>query len=107
MDIQLNDPHFQEKTKVREALYQVLDPELMVNIIDLGLVYDIATGEGTVDISMTLTSRGCPLGEAIEQGVKNAVATVAPEKEVNVLVVWEPPWTFEEISEAGRAQLGF
>jgi metal-sulfur cluster biosynthetic enzyme len=107
MIIQLNDPHFQEKTLVREALCQVLDPELMVNVIDLGLVYDIAISTETILVTMTLTSHGCPLGEAIEQGVKNAVGNVMPDREVKVSVVWEPQWTFEDISEAGRAQLGF
>lgn len=107
MNIQLNDPLFREKNLVRDALSQVLDPELMVNVIDLGLIYEIVISDDTIKITMTLTSHGCPLGEAIEQGVKNAVGRVMPGREVEVAVVWEPQWTFENISEAGRAQLGF
>ena len=88
-------------------VYANLDPELMVNIVDLGLIYNIEAIDGTVVITMTLTSRDCPLGEAIEQGVKNALSRIVPDRKVDVLVVWEPQWIFEDISEAGRAQLGF
>lgn len=107
MNIQLSDPDFQEKTLILEALCQVLDPELMVNIVDLGLIYDIAVSDDSIVITMTLTSKGCPLGEAIEHGVQNALRKYALDKKVEVLVVWEPQWTFEDISESGRAQLGF
>lgn len=90
------------------ALYQVNDPELMVNIIDLGLVYDIDLSiPGQIKVVMTLTSKGCPLGHAIEQGVKNAVNEKFPNANVIVEIVWDPVWTFEEISAAGREQLGF
>jgi len=108
MELQINDPFFQEKTKVVDALYQVLDPELMVNIIDLGLVYAVDFAiDGKILIKMTLTSQGCPLGEAIGQGVKNALSDDFPNHNITVDFVWEPQWNFEEISAAGREQLGF
>lgn len=108
MELQLNDPYFPEKSKIMTALYQVVDPELMVNVIDLGLVYDIDLSvPGEVKIVMTLTSKGCPLGHAIEQGVRNAVNDIYPNANASVDIVWEPVWTFEKISEEGREQLGF
>lgn len=108
MDIQINDPYFSEKNKAVDSLHQVLDPELMVNIIDLGLVYNVEFLENKkIVITMTLTSQACPLGEAIEQGVRNVLGGDFPEHEVEINIVWEPHWTFEEISAAGREQLGF
>lgn len=108
MELQINDPYYSDKTQIMTALYQVVDPELMVNIMDLGLVYDIdLKTPGQIRIIMTLTSKGCPLGHAIEQGVKNAVNGEYPNADVIVDIVWEPAWTFEEISSAGREQLGF
>lgn len=108
MELQISDIYFSEKSKIMTALYKVVDPELMVNIIDLGLVYDIdLSTPGIVKIIMTLTSKGCPLGHAIEQGVKNAVNEIFPPVQVLVDLVWEPEWTFEDISPAGREQLGF
>lgn len=108
MELQISDPYFSEKSEIMTALYQVDDPELMVNIIDLGLVYDIDLSiPGQIKVVMTLTSKGCPLGHAIEQGVKNAVNEKFPNTNVIVEIVWDPVWTFEEISAAGREQLGF
>jgi len=108
MEFQINDSYFSEKNKALNALYQVLDPELMVNIIDLGLVYGIDfSSDKEITVTMTLTSHGCPLGEAIEQGVKNALSNDFPEFKVIVNVVWEPQWSFEEISPVGREKLGF
>ncbi|MFB5945479.1 metal-sulfur cluster assembly factor [Albibacterium profundi] len=108
MELQISDPYFSEKSEIMTALYQVNDPELMVNIIDLGLVYDIDLSiPGQIKVVMTLTSKGCPLGHAIEQGVKNAVNEKFPNANVIVEIVWDPVWTFEEISAAGREQLGF
>lgn len=108
MELQINDPYYLEKTQIMTALYNVLDPELMVNIIDLGLVYDIdLSTAGQIRVIMTLTTKGCPLGDAIEQGVKNSVNEVFPNANVHVKIVWEPVWSFEEITPAGREQLGF
>src|SRR5690606_26333822 len=105
---QINDPFFLEKTKAVELLYQVLDPELMINIVDLGLVYNIEFSlDKKITVTMTLTSHACPLGEAIEQGVKNTLSKDFSGYAVDVHIVWEPQWTFEEISPMGREKLGF
>lgn len=108
MELQISDPFFAEKTKAIDALYQVLDPELMVNVIDLGLVYELVfTTHKTIKVIMTLTSKGCPLGEAISEGVRNALGEKFTDHYVEVEIVWEPQWTFENISSTGREQLGF
>jgi len=108
MELQINDPFFQEKNKAMDALYNVLDPELMVNIMDLGLVYNIDFSlEGKIIITMTLTTRGCPMGDAISLGVKNVLNENFPDREVDINIVWEPQWTVDEVSAAGREQLGF
>jgi|SRR5690606_9454700 len=108
MEFQISDPHFLEKSRVVDRLHQVLDPELMVNIIDLGLVYNVEFLEDkTIVITMTLTSHACPLGEAIEQGVKNVLGEEFPDCNIVTNLVWDPEWNFELISTAGREQLGF
>ncbi|HUH19932.1 metal-sulfur cluster assembly factor [Albibacterium sp.] len=108
MELQINDPFFQEKNKAMDGLYSVLDPELMVNIMDLGLVYDIDfASEGKIIITMTLTTPGCPMGDAISLGVKNVLNEDFPDREVDIDIVWDPQWTVEKVSAAGREQLGF
>lgn len=108
MELQINDPFFQEKNKAMDSLYNVLDPELMVNIMDLGLVYDIDFSlEDKIVITMTLTTRGCPMGDAIRLGIKNVLSEDFPDREIDINIVWEPQWTVEEVSAAGREQLGF
>ena len=108
MELQINDPLFQEKNKAMDALYNVLDPELMVNIMDLGLIYDIDFSlEGKIIITMTLTTPGCPMGDAISLGVKNVLNDDFPDREVDINIVWDPQWTVEKVSAAGREQLGF
>lgn len=92
--------------KVREALLDVIDPELMVNIVDLGLVYDvIVEDDATVVIDMTLTSPACPLTDQIEYGVQAALDGLAKIATVNW--VWLPPWTLDMITESGREQLRY
>lgn len=79
--------------EIRERLYEVEDPEIRMNIVDLGLIYDVQIDEqGYVKISMTLTSPGCPLGPVI-QGQAWAVLSQLPGvKDVDVEIVWDPPW---------------
>lgn len=99
-----------ESTKevIRKALYEVYDPELGVNIMDLGLVYDVdLTAEGFVDITMTLTTPGCPMHEAIGDGVGAALEGIAGLTGGEITLVWEPQWTPDMMSEEGRRQLGF
>lgn len=92
---------------VVEALRTVFDPEIPVNIYDLGLIYrlDIAA-DGAVDIDMTLTAPTCPVAGAMPQQVANAVAAVPGVGEVAVALVWDPPWTMERMGEDARLALG-
>jgi metal-sulfur cluster biosynthetic enzyme len=83
----------------------VIDPELMVNIVDLGLVYDIRLHDETLEVDVTLTSPGCPLGDMIMQDIKAVLDTHYPEHEVEVNLVWEPAWSTEMINESGKAAL--
>ncbi len=94
MELSLHDPFYKEKTIALNALYQVIDPELFINIIDLGLVYGLDFHqEGSIIVTMTLSTPFCPLGEAITTGVKNALEFPFPGKAVDVRLVWDPPWT--------------
>ena len=90
---------------VRQALRQVKDPELDLNIIDLGLVYDVEVEDGDVRIEMTLTSPGCPAGPMITNDAHKAVRALEGVKDVNI--VWEPYWTPEKIDPKVRAMMGF
>ena len=94
--------------KVIEALKQVYDPEIPVNIYDLGLVYglDADEAEGRVDIRMTLTAPGCPVAQTFPATVADAVYLVSGVNDVHVELVWDPPWSRERMSDAARLQLG-
>jgi len=92
---------------IRKALRSVKDPELNLNIIDLGLVYDVEIDdEGEVDVNMTLTSPGCPAGPEIMQDVDRTVRGMEGVTGVNIEIVWEPYWTPERIDPKVRAFLG-
>jgi metal-sulfur cluster biosynthetic enzyme len=97
-----------EKEKaIRDALHEVIDPELHLPITELGLIYGVeATDQGT-RIRMTLTSMGCPLFPVIEQQVKSVVAKIEGTGEIEVELTFDPIWTIEMMSESARAQLGF
>lgn len=95
------------KETVILALKTVFDPEIPVNIYDLGLIYDIAIDEEQlVHIQMTLTSPGCPVAQTFPGTVEQAVNQVEGVKDCNVELVWEPPWTQERMSEVARLELG-
>lgn len=107
MEIILNDPFAPELMKAQTALMQVIDPELFVNIIDLGLVYGVDFSEmGMTTVTMTLSTPHCPLGEAIMNGVRNALGKAFPDREIKVDIVWEPAWGYHLISDEGKAKLG-
>ena len=94
--------------QVREALKGVIDPELGINIVDLGLVYETRVGaEGDVEVIMTLTSPGCPLGPVIESEVRRALSGLFGVAGVAVTIVWTPRWTPEMMSEDARLELGY
>ena len=93
---------------VRKALRAVKDPELNLNIVDIGLVYDVEVREaGEVHVRMTLTSPGCPAGTEIIDDVKKVVADLEGVQGVEVELVWEPYWTPDKMDPRVRAFLGF
>jgi len=96
-----------DKNTVLEALKQVYDPELGVNVVDLGLVYDLnITEDGNISVTMTLTTPGCPMHDTISGGVRSRLQNLPGVKNVQVRVVWDPPWTPDRITPAGREALG-
>ncbi|MBI2259687.1 MAG: metal-sulfur cluster assembly factor [Flavobacteriia bacterium] len=85
----------------------VIDPELMVNIVDLGLVYELhhILENQTIKVEMTLTSKGCPMGDVIMQNVEEILKANYPNYTIDVQLVWEPEWTTEMMSLEGRKAL--
>lgn len=95
------------KEAVITALKGVFDPEIPVNIYDLGLIYDVLINEEShVDIKMTLTTPGCPVAQTFPGTVEQAVNQVEGVSDCTVELVWEPPWTQERMSEVARLELG-
>lgn len=93
---------------VLEALRNVYDPELGINIVDLGLVYDVRVQEdGDIDVEYTLTTMGCPIGPLIEDQIRALVASVPGAGEVRTEMVLRPPWSPEMMSDEAKAALGF
>jgi|SRR5450756_95391 len=99
--VQISEEH------VYEALRDVLDPELGVNVVDLGLIYGVKIDGGDVEVSMTLTTPGCPMHRIIGQWVGQAVDALPGVENVTVRFVWEPRWTPDRLSAEAKKQLGF
>jgi len=97
----------EEELKVLEVLKQVPDPEVGVNIVDLGLVYKIAKNDDDkiLDVDVTLSTPGCPVGDTIIQHIQTILEVTYPEYAVTVNLVWEPQWTPDMITEQGRMEL--
>jgi len=93
--------------QAREALKQVEDPEIGLNIIDLGLVYDVEVDGSTVNVKMTLTSPSCPVGPQMLNSSKMVLQDLEDVEEANVELVWEPFWSPDRINPEYRAILGF
>ena len=91
---------------VRQALRQVKDPELDMNIIDLGLVYDVEIAGGDVHVNMTLTSPGCPAGPMITNDAYRVLRALQGVQDVDIEIVWEPYWTPERMDPKVRALMG-
>jgi metal-sulfur cluster biosynthetic enzyme len=91
---------------VMDALRQVNDPELGINLVDMGLIYGVEIEGGKVQIDMTLTTPGCPMHSFIARQAWQAVSNVPGVTDTKVRVVWEPRWTPERLSPAARAKLG-
>ena len=95
------------RDQVIEALTTIFDPEIPVNIYELGLVYDVEAGaDGDVTITMTLTTPNCPVAGSMPGEVETRVGSLPGVRHVDVNLVWDPPWTPERMSEAARLELG-
>jgi len=92
--------------KVMEVLKSVMDPEVEINIVDLGLIYNVDyDGDKTINITMTLSTPACPIGDSIVMNVIEAVKKEFPDYEVNVQLTFDPPWTPDMISPEGKKLL--
>lgn len=95
------------RTKVIESLRTVYDPEIPVNIYEMGLVYAVEIDNlGNVDITMTLTSPMCPVAESLPLQVETQIQAIEAIGNINVNLVWEPPWTMDRMSEDAKLELG-
>ena len=94
------------ETVVLDALRQVIDPEIGCNLVDLGLIYDVAITGSRVKVTMTLTTPGCPMHESLCHGVQVALLSLDGVEDAEVELVWDPPWHPSMMTETGRAQSG-
>jgi metal-sulfur cluster biosynthetic enzyme len=92
--------------EVRDALRQVEDPELGMDIVDLGLLYDVEVEDSKVKVVYTLTSMGCPVGPMIQEQIQEVVTALPEVSEVDAELTWDPPWTPEKMSEDAKFILG-
>ena len=93
---------------VERELQRVVDPELALNIVDVGLVYGVAVADGVVDVRITMTSAACPVTDIIVADVEDALdAAMPPELKIRVALTWEPPWTPQRMSPRARAFMGW
>jgi len=94
--------------QVLDSLKQCLDPEIPINVVDMGLIYGVnVTDDNKVDIKMTMTTRGCPLHDTLVSDVKRYVNKVPGVSAINVEIVWEPVWTPEKMSEEGKKLINY
>lgn len=94
------------KEEILAALKNVYDPEIPINVVDLGLVYGVQVNEGNVQVQMTLTAPGCGMGPFIAQQAEFAIADIEGVEDVQVEMVFDPPWSPDLISEDAKAQMG-
>ena len=93
------------KEKIIEEIRKIYDPELPVNIYELGLIYDIEVNENKAKIKMTLTTANCPVAESIHKEVKDGAMQVEEIDDVDLELVWDPPWNKDMMSEAAKLEL--
>lgn len=106
--IMMNRPLTEKENEVFELLKKVIDPELMINIIDLGLIYDVKLEETTnsIEVDLTLTSPGCPLGDVIIEDVEQVIRSKYENATVKINLVWEPMWSLDRLTQEGKETLG-
>jgi len=102
----MNEGYTKLMDKIVEKLKTVYDPEIPVDIYELGLIYDVRIDQKKVTLDMTLTSPHCPVAETLPMQVKKAVEEISEFEEVEVKIVWEPPWDKTKMSESARLELG-
>ena len=101
------EPDAELMARVLDALKTVQDPEIPVNLVDLGLIYElIVNRDGTVYVEMTLTTPACPVAQALPGQVKEAIGAVPGVNDARVKLVWTPPWSRERMSEEAKLELG-
>ena len=93
------------KEKVIAEVKKIYDPEIPVNIYELGLIYDISIKDKDVSVKMTLTSPNCPVAESLPNQVKDSIKKVEGVSDVNLNLVWDPPWSKDKMSEAAKLEL--
>jgi metal-sulfur cluster biosynthetic enzyme len=103
----VGDETMLQQEQVLEALRDVYDPELGYNIVDLGLVYGVVVRDETIEITMTMTTPGCPASSYIQEGVRERLLSMKGVQDVDIHVVWSPPWTPEMMSEDAKQYFGF
>ena len=94
------------KNKIKEEIKKIYDPEIPVNIYDLGLIYKIEVlKDGNVNLEMTLTSPNCPVAESLPSMVKNNILNISEVRDVDLKIVWDPPWDKDLMSESAKLEL--
>ncbi len=106
-DAALRLPDELVKAEAWEQLRSVYDPELGINLVDLGLVYRLDVKEGEVSVEMTLTTPGCPMSDSMPDAVERALRLIPGVRSVAVDLVWEPRWEPEMMTERGKQELGW
>lgn len=92
--------------EMREQLKEVIDPELGINVVDLGLIYEVQiSDDGVADIKMTLTTQGCPMHDTMSEGVRASASKLSGIRDVRVQIVWSPAWNPEMMSDDAKAML--
>lgn len=95
------------KAAVKEALREVIDPEIGLDVVELGLVYDVEVKDGAVLVDLTMTTPACPMGEQIVADAETRLHRVAGVGEVQIRLVWDPPWDPSRMSEKAKDALGW
>ena len=95
-----------EEERILDVLSCVVDPDVHVNIVDLGLIYGVTIAENTISIDMTLTSPTCPMADFLQDSAKNAVQSLYPDAEITINLTFDPPWDSNMITEKGKMELG-
>ena len=95
------------KEQVEDKLLEVMDPELHMSIVDLGLIYEVTINEPKVSILMTLTTLGCPLYDTIQEDIFHSLSKLGiEEKDIEIKLTFDPPWSMDRMSERAKAMLG-